>query len=172
MSLQPKPPSIGKFYWPEDAFYQPVEIYPNIWLSGVGFTSDLPLWCQQNNFTHIINAAGSYCRENYYHTYPRQYNIKYLELEIEDTKKFPLKVFLEMLMNFMIKEYNSDCKMLIHCVWGQSRSVACASYFIMKHKKISYKEAIAMIRIKRHGVNPNEGFVRQLEYIDNLIQYN
>jgi hypothetical protein len=157
--------------WPSHAFDHPVEIVPNVWLSGVGFAEDLPSWCYRNGFTHIVNASGSYGRVSHYKTHPRSYAINYLELDIDDLPECSLFPFLPRVYEFIMNAQNVNGKILVHCIWGQSRSVSCLLYFIMTQWLIKYDQALEIIRRGRPGAYPNEGFeneLRQIEYSRNV----
>jgi predicted protein tyrosine phosphatase len=177
--LKPTPPGIPlpenindrqkqliKNGWPIQAFDFPVEIFPNLWLSGIGFDDDLPGWCGRNGFTHIVNAAGKYGRDTYYKTHPYSYNIKYLELDIDDIPQFSLEPFLSQMYTFVYNAYNQNNKILIHCIWGQSRSVSCLVYFAMIYWSIKYDVAINLVKRYRPSACPNNGFELQLRFID------
>jgi len=151
--------------WPVQAFDFPVEVFPGIWLSGVGFDDDLPSWCYKSGFTHIVNAAGKYgCF--YYKTDPNVHDIKYLELNIEDLPDISLQPFLFEMYTFVSVAYQNQGKILIHCIWGQSRSVSCLIYFAMLYWGMKYDTVIKIIRDVRPSANPNKGFEYQLRMID------
>lgn len=152
--------------WPIQSFDYPIEIFPKLWLSGVAFDDDLPSWCNKNRFTHIVNAAGAYGRFNYYKTHPNNYNIKYLELDIDDLVQFNLSPFIYEMYTFVHEAYEQNSKILIHCIWGQSRSVSCLVYFAMIYWGIGYDLAINLIKRSRPFACPNNGFESQLRMID------
>jgi len=154
--------------WPEHVFDYPVEVVPGLWLSSIVFDNDLPSWCYKNNFTHILNASGSYGNNVFYHTKPHNYNIKYLGLDIEDRVDVPLYPFLPQIYNFIQEAMNNDGKILVHCIWGQSRSVACLIYFMMIKWEMRYEAALRLIKKVRPCARPNDGFDAQLRSIDNL----
>lgn len=152
--------------WPVHAFDKPVEIRPQIWLSGIAFDEDLPKWCKNKSFTHILNASGKYGRFFYYKTHPHDYNIKYLELDIDDMPQFELGPYLSKIYSFLYHAYEEKGKILIHCVWGQSRSVSCLIYFMMMYWGIKYDSILALIKKLRPCAAPNYGFELQLRMID------
>lgn len=51
---------------------------------------------------------------------------------------------------------------LVHCNKGVSRSAAIVIAYIMREKKLLYKEALAIVRKERESVFPNSGFAAQL----------
>jgi len=152
--------------WPFHSFDYPVEVLPGLWLSGIGFENDLPGWCYKNGFSHILNASGSYAQKMFYRTKPSYYDIKYLELDIEDTIGYPLQPYLSQAHDFIDNGLTNEGKVLIHCIWGQSRSVSCLIYFIMIKWGIKYDEALSLIRKVRPNAKPNSGFDTQLRAID------
>ena len=152
--------------WPIHAFDKPVEIYPRLWLSGIGFDEDLPGWCKKEGFTHIVNAAGKYARRSYYKTHPCDHNIKYLELDMDDVPQCELKPFMSKMYSFIYHGYETEGKILIHCMWGQSRSVSCLIYFMMMYWGIKYDASIDIIMKSRPAASPNRGFQLQLRSID------
>lgn len=177
--LQPTPPSIQTYRhltedqkylmthgWPIHCFDFPVEVIPGLWLSGVAFEHDLPTWCHKNGFTHILNAAGSYSQKMFYHIHHNEYGIKYLGLDIDDTVGYPLQPYMSHAQDFIEHGLNEKGKILIHCVWGQSRSVSCLIYFMMMKWNIKYDSALEIIRKVRPNAQPNSGFDMQLRKID------
>lgn len=152
--------------WPRHAFDRPVEIIPRLWLSGIAFDPDIPSWCQKNGFTHIINAAGGDARAGFYKTQPQDHGINYLELDLLDIPQFGIGPFISKLYAFISEAYSKGGKILIHCVWGQSRSVACLIYFLMINRDINYDTALSIIRKSRPAAAPNTGFELQLRLID------
>ena len=148
--------------WPIHSFDQPVEVTSGLWLSGVAFTSDLPLWCHENGFTHVLNASGSYAQEMFYCTNPSDYDFEYMELDIEDTVGYALEPYLPHAYNFIDNGLNNKGKILVHCIWGQSRSVSCLVYFMMMKWGIKYSQAIRIIRKAKPEAKPNTGFTAQL----------
>lgn len=52
--------------------------------------------------------------------------------------------------------------MLVHCLYGQSRSVTILSSYIMHSKQLGANQAIEYIRAKHHEIFVNDGFQRQL----------
>lgn len=152
--------------WPLHSFDKPVEILSQIWLSGIAFDEDLPIWCKNRGFTHIVNAAGESGRSSFYKTHPNDHNIKYLELNMEDVPHYELGPHLSDIYAFLYYAYECKGKILIHCMWGQSRSVSCLIYFVMMYWGIKYDATLGLIKKVRPSASPNYGFELQLRMID------
>mmetsp|Transcript_18660 Transcript_18660/g.21443 ORF Transcript_18660/g.21443 Transcript_18660/m.21443 type:complete len:86 (+) Transcript_18660:442-699(+) len=53
---------------------------------------------------------------------------------------------------------------------GVSRSVALLAGFMMIKNRISYKEALRLIKSKKPEIDPNIGFLGQLQILEEYIQ--
>lgn len=157
--------SLRKEGWPEHSLAHPDEILPGIWVSGIAFTDDLPSWCAENNFTHLLNACGSPGREGFYKTHPHDHGLSYLELEMLDQPKFNIRPYMQNVYTFMNDCESARGKILIHCMWGQSRSVSCLVYYLMKRYQIDYDTALNIVQFVRPEAYPNSGFQRQLQSV-------
>lgn len=154
--------------WTIYAFDYPVEVFPRIWLSGILFEDDFLTWCVGNNFTHVINASGINGRESYYISHPNGHNLSYLDLNIHDDPTCDLNLLLSEMYIFLRQAYKPNGKILVHCVWGKSRSVSCLIYFEMVYWGISYDVALEIIRRSRPTAKPNRGFEHQLRLLSNI----
>lgn len=135
------------------------------------FVSDYATSCdynvlKSNGITHIIT-----CIIGISERYPNEF--KYLKLDIPDTEDYDIwrhfKDTNEFINNALKDENN---KVLIHCMYGISRSVtiACA-YLVSISSNYDVREIIKMVKIIRPESNPNKGFIKQLEdyYISSNI---
>ncbi|KAF2441602.1 dual specificity protein phosphatase 12 [Karstenula rhodostoma CBS 690.94] len=52
---------------------------------------------------------------------------------------------------------------LVHCAMGKSRSATCVIAYLMQKHHISVSEALSQVQQARPIVEPNEGFMKQLE---------
>ncbi|PVU92569.1 hypothetical protein BB559_003693 [Furculomyces boomerangus] len=69
--------------------------------------------------------------------------------------------------NFIKDSVVQNCKILVHCVAGQSRSVAITAAYFIKENGLSVDKALGLIKENRPQSNPNYGFVEQLNlYIE------
>jgi protein-tyrosine phosphatase len=57
---------------------------------------------------------------------------------------------------------NPDCKVLVHCQQGISRSAAVVIYICMRLSGVRLKEAFLEVKQKRRVVLPNAGFMSEL----------
>ena len=61
-------------------------------------------------------------------------------------------------------------KTLVHCVAGASRSATIVIAYIMWKNQLDYKESAKFVEQMRPCINPNYGFVRQLEIFEKLLK--
>ncbi|GAW00049.1 dual specificity [Lentinula edodes] len=54
-------------------------------------------------------------------------------------------------------------KVLVHCVMGVSRSATVLSAYLMQSRKLNPSQALELIRTRRPCVQPNYGFLKQLD---------
>jgi len=64
-----------------------------------------------------------------------------------------------------------DGGVLIHCHQGVSRSASVVIAFVMEEMDLEFDTALRYVRERRPKVNPNQGFVTQLD-IWHRVQYN
>lgn len=126
-------------------------IIDNIYL-GDYRAADNPTILSQYNITHIINCAFNLpCK------YP-QY--KYLALNLKD--EVTQEILDKMEESYQFIKQNSSSNILVHCVFGKSRSGSVVLYYLMKEKGMKYQEAYDFVHKIRSVLSPNEGFKRQL----------
>jgi protein-tyrosine phosphatase len=59
---------------------------------------------------------------------------------------------------------------LVNCIWGKSRSVACVVAFLMRTQGMTLELALAHVQEKRPVAKPNEGFMQQLRLYEKGMQ--
>jgi len=107
----------------------------------------------------IISLGGLYEQTDY----KVHNNIKYFHIYIDDFPDEPIIEYFNEAIDFI----NSiDGAVLIHCYAGISRSTTITAAYLMKSMKISSKEALNIIQKSRSFINPNSGFIKQLEKFD------
>jgi hypothetical protein len=99
------------------------------------------------------------------------FNLDGQEIDFKTFKKAP-KTKMTNLTAYTIEKalealnLNNKNKIFIHCAMGRSRSASCVIMYIMKKFGISYQNALSYAESKRPIVDPNEGFLKQLEEVD------
>jgi protein-tyrosine phosphatase len=94
-------------------------------------------------------------------------NIDYLHIYIDDNPGEPIIDYFEEATAF-INEI--DGAVLIHCYAGISRSTTITAAYLMKFMNIGYQDALEIIQKARPFINPNSGFLKQLENYSNKLK--
>jgi protein-tyrosine phosphatase len=112
-------------------------------------------YIKENDINHIISAVTG--------AYPIHENVTYTCLDLLDESFFEINKVFNETNNVIEEKLRNNKNILIHCICGVSRSttILCA-YFIKKYN-ITPNEALKMIKDKRPIVNPNPGFMKQLD---------
>ena len=66
---------------------------------------------------------------------------------------------------FIEKGVQAGGRVLVHCFAGVSRSATVVVAYLITHRGMTYDQAIAVVREKRPKVNPNVGFLEQLQQL-------
>ncbi|XP_062598658.1 dual specificity protein phosphatase 12-like [Saccostrea cucullata] len=131
------------------------QIVDNIYIGGekaVHRTDQL----KQNNVTHILTINNVPLHRSYTDTY--KYKFVYgFDLEFTD-----LLSHFEECFEFIDDALDNRGGVLVHCMMGCSRSATIVIAYLMNKKKLSYSEALELVKSMRPMVSPNDGFVSQL----------
>ena len=159
--------SVCKFVGLENKIYKASEpmnhIIDNIYLGDFRAADNLQ-FLKDNKITAIINCA---------YNLPSKFEseIKYLNLNLRDEKQMQIIPSMEQAYLFIKEDPNRN--ILVHCVYGKSRSASAVIFYLMKEKKWDYETCLNFVKEKRNIVEPNEGFKNQLvEYYQNNIATN
>jgi len=131
------------------------KILPFLYLGDEETASDLKT-LQTLKIQFVLNATEDV--EDFFATS----GIKYLKLNISDweyediTKHFPES------NGFIEEARQSGSCCLVHCSGGLSRGPAIVIAYLMKHQDLPLKEAYKLVKDVKSGIEPNEGFVKQL----------
>ncbi|KAI0319981.1 protein-tyrosine phosphatase-like protein, partial [Amylostereum chailletii] len=88
-----------------------------------------------------------------------------LHVGIEDSFRTNILQHFDRTTEFIRKALadNDNCKVLVHCMMGMSRSVAVVCAYLIAEKSMTSPDAIAYVRSRRSIARPNVGFAQQLE---------
>uniref|UniRef100_A0A2K5Y008 Serine/threonine/tyrosine-interacting protein n=1 Tax=Mandrillus leucophaeus TaxID=9568 RepID=A0A2K5Y008_MANLE len=129
------------------------EILPGLFLGpySSAMKSKLPI-LQKHGITHIIcirqNIEANFIKPNF------QQLFRYLVLDIADNPVENIIRFFPMV---------GTRKVLVHGNAGISRSAAFVIAYIMETFGMKYRDAFAYVQERRFCINPNAGFVHQLQ---------
>ena len=90
---------------------------------------------------------------------------EYKQVEVKDLEEENLeKSFGEVcqFLDTVREKSNTGAKVLVHCYAGISRSVTCTVAYLI-WLGYGLREAMALVKEKRKGASPNDGFLKQLQ---------
>ncbi|KAI0716371.1 hypothetical protein C8Q76DRAFT_647342 [Earliella scabrosa] len=130
------------------------EIVPNLWVG------DLPSALDTDNLRaqkirSVLSAMRG--RVSIHETFIRH------QINIDDTETADILQHFVPSITFIQSELDKGYGVLVHCQAGMSRSVAIVAAYLMVTQALDPDGALEVIRKARPDVQPNEGFMRQLE---------
>jgi len=133
------------------------QIADNLYISDyeTSFNKEL---LKEHGITHIISCVYGLTPR-----YPDDF--KYKNIPLIDNPSEPILVYFDDACEYINNAIKNNGNVLVHCMYGASRSVTIiAAYIINKAKgEVTPKMALKYLRKKRKVVNPNEGYIDQLE---------
>lgn len=134
------------------------EVYPNIFV-GNRFSSQNPEYLQKMGIRYNLNASG---RE-----YDNSYKVDaqpecYLNLDIIDLAECNISQYFPVACDFIAAALQNNGRILLHCVASMSRSITLAMAYLIKHERMTTKDALIHVQTKRLCIRPNDGFLSQL----------
>jgi hypothetical protein len=111
-----------------------------------------------NGITHIL-TTGNDMEEKYISEF------KYCVINVDDDPDEKINKWFQKCIQFLdeLLNENKNNIVLIHCYAGISRSATITIAYIIHHKKIRLIEAFEELRLARWFINPNKGFMKQLQ---------
>ncbi|XP_043404242.1 serine/threonine/tyrosine-interacting protein isoform X2 [Chelonia mydas] len=138
------------------------EILPGLFLGpySSAMKSKLPI-LQKHGITHVIcirqNIEANFIKPNF------QQLFRYLVLDIADNPVENIIRFFPTTKEFIDGSLQTGGKVLVHGNAGISRSAALVIAYIMETFGVKYRDAFTYVQERRFCINPNAGFVHQLQ---------
>ena len=111
------------------------------------------------NIKAIVNVTQN-INNNYYYQ-----KINYFNIPITDQNNSDISQYLEDSYQFIESQCQEGHNVLVHCIFGRSRSVAVCVYYLMKKYNITFDKAYQIIKKKKPFININKKFIQQLKEI-------
>ncbi|KAI0717216.1 protein-tyrosine phosphatase-like protein [Cerioporus squamosus] len=147
----------------DDFLPQASEIIPGLFVADL-YTATSPAVLKQLGITHVVSVI----REPDFR-YPR--NIKHLCVPVEDRTDEDLLRYLDYTVPWIRKALaRQDGRVLVHCVWGMSRSASVVVAYLIAVRCMSLDEALRIVRARRRIARPNSGFMAQLKVYERVMR--
>ncbi|KAJ4464627.1 protein-tyrosine phosphatase-like protein [Lentinula edodes] len=108
---------------------------------------------KQLGITHILSVCPEFPSTG----------LNHLTIAVDDSEYEDLLIRLPEACRFIQNALNNGGKVLVHCVMGVSRSATVLSAYLMQSRKLNPSQALELIRTCRPCVQPNYGFLKQLD---------
>ncbi|XP_037103832.1 serine/threonine/tyrosine-interacting protein isoform X1 [Syngnathus acus] len=116
---------------------------------------------ERQGITHVVcvrqDIEANFIKPNFPHTF------RYLVLDIADNPVENIIRFFPMTKEFIDGCLATGGKVLVHGNAGISRSAALVIAYLMETFGMKYRDAFSHIQERRFCINPNMGFVHQLQ---------
>lgn len=148
--------------WDANLITNDITILPHVYLGSLMAIDEKELF--ERNIKWIVNC----CHELQSNAYPRisnidEFNILNIPLKDKSTEELSKVKVFDRVIKFASDALEAKEAMIIHCQRGISRSAAVTIGMIMLVKQMDFDDAFDMVASKRDVINPNIGFIFQLE---------
>ncbi|KDO35477.1 hypothetical protein SPRG_00324 [Saprolegnia parasitica CBS 223.65] len=117
-----------------------------------------------HGITHIINCAGTVTPDFFPHLFS-YYHLRLRDHATQDIHRHFYNIF-----HFIDAAREANGKVFVHCVKGISRSPTMAIAYLMAREQLGLYPALERVRASRPVIDPNAGFIFQLNEWDSLRQ--
>lgn len=142
------------------------EIVPGVYLADLAAAESGPLLTRLG-ITHVLSAMrGSVALPPTLARTDAAGGAAHLQVALEDNPFAELAAHLPATTAFLkdaLKSSGGNARVLVHCVQGVSRSASVVVGYLVAEQGLPPARAIALVKARHPGAEPNFGFVRQLE---------
>ncbi|KAF9078683.1 hypothetical protein BDP27DRAFT_1310007 [Rhodocollybia butyracea] len=89
------------------------------------------------------------------------------QILLDDSEEEDILIHLLPAITFIQSELDKGRGVLVHCQAGISRSATIVAAYLMYNRKMNVEEALNLVRKARPEIEPNPGFIAQLEIFQN-----
>uniref|UniRef100_A0A087XHY4 Dual specificity phosphatase 28 n=1 Tax=Poecilia formosa TaxID=48698 RepID=A0A087XHY4_POEFO len=111
---------------------------------------------QQEAVTLCINVSKQ-------QPFPTSSGVTRMQIPVYDDPNEDLYRHFDRCADAIQKEANRGGRSLVYCKNGRSRSATICIAYLMKHRGLTLTEASQRVKTARHVVDPNPGFMSQLQ---------
>mgnify|MGYP002866463560 CR=1 FL=1 len=108
---------------------------------------------------HIVNVGGGVCHF--------EDEVKYLKMGVEDKTDETLE--LKESTTWIHEALERQEPVLVHCMGCFSRSPAIAIAYLIRFRRLSFDQALQIVKLQRSCAIPNKGFEKQLRSFEAAI---
>lgn len=136
----------------------PALIAPNLYLGSIG-AAQSEEQIKEKGITHILTVARGFDIKSVD-------GVQYMTVEVADRADADIRSHFPACFEFISAAVKNGGNVLVHCFAGRSRSASVCAAYVMCHENIRLDEALMRMRLARPQINPNAGFMAQLNQLD------
>ncbi|XP_024137097.1 dual specificity protein phosphatase 8a isoform X1 [Oryzias melastigma] len=133
----------------------PTRILPHLYLGSQKDVLNKDLMAQ-NGITFVLNASNTCPKPDFIS------ESHFMRIPVNDNYCEKLLPWLDKTNEFIDKAKVSNCRVIVHCLAGISRSATIAIAYIMKTMGLSSDDAYRFVKDRRPSISPNFNFLGQL----------
>ncbi|XP_029289471.1 dual specificity protein phosphatase 8 isoform X2 [Cottoperca gobio] len=133
----------------------PTRILPHLYLGSQKDVLNKDLMAQ-NGITYVLNASNTCPKPDFIS------ESNFMRIPVNDNYCEKLLPWLDKTNEFIDKAKVSNCRVIVHCLAGISRSATIAIAYIMKTMGLSSDDAYRFVKDRRPSISPNFNFLGQL----------
>ncbi|KAJ8249097.1 hypothetical protein GJAV_G00231140 [Gymnothorax javanicus] len=133
----------------------PTRILPHLYLGSQKDVLNKDLMAQ-NGITYVLNASNTCPKPDFI------CESHFMRIPVNDNYCEKLLPWLDKTNDFIDKAKVSNCRVIVHCLAGISRSATIAIAYIMKTMGLSSDDAYRFVKDRRPSISPNFNFLGQL----------
>lgn len=138
----------------------------NLWLGSLESACDREAM-KARGITHVVSAVYDINP-----IFPDDPELMYLKVPVIDKPTADIAKHFDRAIDFIDDALNKNGGVLVHCVFGISRSSTLICAYLIKKKGMTVSQAIEQVKTRRPKANPNTGFLTQLQALQSNSHYN
>lgn len=147
---------------PDDFHPQASEIISGLFLCDM-YTATSSTVLAHLGITHVASITREVD-----HRYPP--NIQQMCIPVDDVPNADLLKYFDPAIQWIANALNNGGRVMVHCVWGMSRSATVIIAYLITMKHLSLEEAFRLVKSKRWVIRPNSGFLDQLRIYEKVAR--
>ncbi|XP_072241588.1 dual specificity protein phosphatase 8 isoform X1 [Leuresthes tenuis] len=141
----------------------PTRILPHLYLGSQKDVLNKDLMVQ-NGITYVLNASNTCPKPDFIN------ESNFMRIPVNDNYCEKVLPWLDKTNEFIDKAKVSNCRVIVHCLAGISRSATIAIAYIMKTMGLSSDDAYRFVKDRRPSISPNFNFLGQLLEFEKGLQ--
>ena len=138
------------------------QLTDKLWLGNASAARNITL-LKKNGITKVLSVMN-----NPPHTYKESDGVNLKYINIYDKPRENIVQYFGECIEFIEGKEN----VLVHCIFGKSRSATIVTAYLIWKKRISLDDALNFVNQKRKMAVPNTGFKKQLQIFEELLKTN